>query len=143
MPILKSHGDTYRRYFELAYGLSVRHDQWLKYKRELQSAGLAINKENVETYAKIKRLRPRCIITKTSIEKLETFSKKYSSSRPSFRGCEIKDLVSQLSPWIKEDTFYKNFNRATNRNFKSSEKYSYEETGRVITFCSVVLLPQK
>ena len=138
MPIYKSHGDTYRRYFEEVYGASIRHDTWLKYKRELQLAGLELIKENVQTYAKIKRLRPRSIITKSAIEKMGIFAKKYAPTRTNFRGCEVKDLIFNFLPNFKEDTFYKCFNSATNKGFKAATLYSYEETSTVLAFCLVV-----
>ena len=138
MPIYKSHGDTYRRYFEETYGASIRHDTWLKYKGEMRQAGLELIKENVQTYAKIKKLRPRSIITKSAIDKMRTFTKRYMQHKPSFRGCDVKDLIFSTIPGFKEDTFYKCFKSATNKGFKAITRYTYEETATVLAFCLVV-----
>lgn len=133
MPKTISGNNPHRKKFEEVYGKSIRHDSWLQICHEIKDAGLKVDMKTVSFYAKFKKIRPRTLITKEVINKLNNFSSAYKEN---WSGRELYSLIKQNTD-LSNNAAYKPFYKA-NLSFGTETVYSFEQAYLVLTFAYTI-----
>ena len=132
MPRTVTAHEPLRRAYQNIYGV-IEHSQWLKIKREMAEAGLALNKSSVEFYAKFKQYQPKKKLTKDSLELLNKFVHENQGIKTQFSGTEIDTLITEKTGYIPKSELYRSFHKAK-LSFAKDKYYSFDETYQVLTF---------
>ena len=131
MPKTLTGNNPLRLKYEEVYG-KIRHSQWLNVRSEIVNAGLTLDSATITFYAQFKKLQPRKVLTRKTLQKLNDFAYTHQGIKNSFSGAELETLILKNTT-LPQYALYRCFYKAK-VNFCKEKLYTFDEAYRVLTF---------